>query len=359
MSIEKELSKLKSEIDKELENFFDLKIRQIRDQKKPPELLKMTENLKTFILNSGKRIRPILFYYGYIISGGRKKKYKIIKTAISVELIHSYLIIHDDIIDQDNFRHGNFSIHYKYEREYNTNKPIVSNAKHLGVSMAIIIGDLAAVFGYEILNSSDFDNSLKVKAVDKLNRIVSDTTIGQALDLILEISEYADPNDISEMQRYKTAKYTIEGPLHLGAILAGANKNFLRSLSRFAIPIGIAFQIQDDIIGIFGSRKKTGKSVGADIKEGKKTLLITKALEKANSKQKAVLNSALGNRNITAKEINQVRNIIKDTGSLEFSRRKAERLIKISKKHIKKANIKDKYKEFLISLADFVAKREY
>ena len=357
MPIEDCLFDLKNKVNKELELFFDNKIKQIKDQKKSDELLEMTESLRDFVLRFGKRIRPILFYCGYTIAGGEDKE-KILKTAISIELVHSYLLIHDDIIDQDDFRHGDFSMHHSCAKKAENNFKN-TDSKHFGISMAIVIGDLASTFGYEILTSSNFPITLKIKAIEKLNQIISNTIAGEALDVIL--AEYPDIkiDRIIEMQKYKTAKYTIEGPLHLGAVLAGADEKFLEAISRFSIPLGIAFQIQDDIIGIFGNEKKIGKPVGSDIKEGKKTLLIAKALEKASAEQKNIILSVLGNKKISFDEIENVRKIIKETGSLEYSKAETEKLIKLSKKNLEEIKISGKCREFLSDLADFTIKREY
>ncbi len=355
MPIEDHLDSLKNKVDEELKVFFDNKIKQIKNQKKPDELLEMTENVKDFILRSGKRIRPILFYCGYIIAGGKDRE-KILKAAISVELIHSFLLIHDDIIDQDNFRHGGLSMHCSYKNKYkNKNK----NSKHFEISMAIIVGDLAYNFGYEILAESNFSSDLKIKTIRKMNQIISNTASGEAADVELSVNSNFDTDKIIEMQKYKTAKYTIEGPLHLGAVLAGADEKFLKNISKFAIPLGIAFQIQDDIIGVFGDEQKIGKPVGSDIEEGKKTLLIAKAIEQADNEQKEILINLLGNAKINLKEIEKVREIIIKTGSLEHSQKIAGELIKTSKKRLEEMKILSQHQGFLNDLADFIVGREH
>ena len=357
MNINDHLAELKKQIETELGSFFKLKIGRAKVDNKPEELIEMIENLKNFTLNSGKRIRPILFYFGYILAGG-KNKTEALKTSIAIELAHSYLLIHDDIIDQDDIRRGDLSMHYKYEKEHKS-RVKNSNLKHFGISMGIIVGDLASTFGYEILINSDFSLDLKIKAISKLNYIIANTIAGEALDVILAEYPNVKIDRVFEMQKYKTAKYTIEGPLHLGAILAGADEKFLESLSKFAVPVGIAFQIQDDIIGIFGDEKKIGKPVGSDIKEGKKTFLISKAMEKADDDQKNILNSALGNENISIEDVDKVRNIIIKTGSLEFSKAKAQELINDAKKSLNDSDISEENKKFLCDLADFIAGREY
>ena len=400
MPIEDHLIKLKNEVERELNEFFDDKIKQAEKQEKPKEFLEMVKNLKRFTLSGGKRIRPILFYYGYLIAGGEKRE-DIIKAAISIELIHSYLLIHDDIIDKDDFRHNDLTMHCQYEKEYKNKsgknnsrtsslsprcslsaedcsdlrvfssqssaerlrrgdkREEVLNSKHFGASMAIITGDLMSSLGYEILIRSDFPPNLKIKAVEKLNQIILNTITGEAMDVVLAEYPNANTSDVLKMQRYKTAKYTIEGPLHLGAILAGANEKFLKSISEFAIPLGIAFQIQDDIIGVFGNEKRIGKLVGADIKEGKKTLLSVKVFERANREQLKILSESFGNKNINLSEVNAVREIIKKTGSLEYSLEKVDSLIKLSKKHFEEMKIPEKHKKRLLRLADFMAERKF
>lgn len=357
MNINNYLAELKKQIDAELGIFFELKMKQAKNENKPAELAEMIKNLKKFTLNSGKRIRPILFYSGYVLVGG-KDKTEALKTSIAIELIHSYLLIHDDIIDQDDIRHGDLSMHYKYEKSF-ADKLEEKNLKHFGASMAIIVGDLASTFGYEILTDSDFSIDLKIKAIGRLNYIIANTIAGEALDVILVEYPNVKVDKIFEMQKYKTAKYTIEGPLHLGAILAGADEKFLKSLSKFAVPVGAAFQIQDDIIGIFGDEKKIGKPVGSDIKEGKKTFLISKALEKADEKQKKMLNRALGNKNVSIEDIDGVRDIIVKTGSLEFSKAEAQKLINSAKQSLEGLNISKENKKFLSGLADFIVKRNH
>jgi len=367
MLIKYSLVELRDKIEKELNEFFDNKIEQAKNQKKPEEFLEMVKNLKRFTLSGGKRIRPILFYYGYLVAGGKKEK-DIFEASISIELIHSYLLIHDDIIDEDDFRRHKLSMHCIYEKKYKDesgnnyrkryfNSLNKNGTKHFGVSMAIVTGDLASSLGYEILNHSNFSDDLKIKAIKKLNRIVSSTITGEVMDVVLASRLDASLNDVVRMQEYKTAKYTIEGPLHLGAILAGADESFLKSISKFAIPLGIAFQIRDDIVGVFESEKKTGKSVGADIKEGKKTLLLIKAFERADKEQLKILSESFGNKNINLNEINAVREIIKKTGSLEYSLEKIDNLVKLSKTHLEKMKISGNDKECLLELADFIAKR--
>ena len=357
MQIDDHLGVFKKRIDGEIEEYFKIKTNEIKSNGNQENILYITENLKKFILSAGKRIRPILFYFGYIIAGGEKKS-DALKTSVAVELIHSYLLIHDDIIDRDDFRHENHSMHYVCT-EYFQKRFSNVDSKHLGTSMAILVGDISSTYGYEVLTNSEFSVDLKMKALERMNKIISNTIIGESLDVMLAECTNVKEEKILEMQKYKTAKYTIEGPLHLGAILAGADEIFLNEISEFAIPMGIAFQIRDDIIGVFGNRDKTGKPVGSDLKEGKKTLLIAKALENANEDDRKFLMSVLGNENIDFEEIEKARKIIIDTGSLKYSEDKAEELISIVKQKLDLLNISNEEKGFLIGLSDYIVKRDH
>ncbi|MBZ9571905.1 polyprenyl synthetase family protein [Patescibacteria group bacterium] len=352
MEIKRELDYLKKEIDERLKLYFEKKIKETK--KISPIISKMVADIGEFILRGGKRIRPIFFHYGYLAAGGKNKK-EILDASLSIEIIHNYILIHDDIIDRDEFRRGKPTIHQKYKKIY---RKISKEAKHLGISAGIVTGDLTSLFGYEILTKSKFPESLKLKALERLSQILIDVFIGEILDVFLGISRQLKKDEIFKILEYKTARYTIEGPLHLGAILAGADQRLLKELTDYAIPLGIAFQIQDDILGIFGDKKKTGKPLGSDLKEGKQTLLIFKAKKSTNQKQRKIIDRALGNPHLTKNQLEKVREIIIKTGSLNFSQNLAKELVLKSKTSIRKSIFPFLVKEFLIGISDYIIERE-
>jgi len=354
VDIQRILSSFKEKINIEIESHLDKAI------KKASQKDVLTANalryVKKFTLTGGKRLRAALMYYGYLAVEGKERK-KMLRTAVSIELIHIFLLIHDDIIDNDKKRHGVDTINFKYQK---IGKKISSQSDygHFGNSMAIIIGDMVGAMGSQIIFDSKFDTKLVFKALTKLQEIISMTAIGQSKDTYLEYTGKATEKDILEMYEHKTAKYTIEGPLHLGASLGGASDKILENFSNYAIPIGIAFQIQDDILGIFGSEKKTGKSVGSDIEEGKQTILVIKAREKSNSRQRKQIDDILGKGNITSKDIEKFQRIIKETGSLDYAVGLARKLINRGKKNIDKISINKEAKDFLDGIADYMVQRE-
>lgn len=349
-----ELQVFKKELDREIEKYLDLAIKETsRLDKLVTESLKY---VKKVILSGGKRLRPAFMYYGYLASGGKDIR-RMLRTSMGIEFIHMFLLIHDDIMDRDNERHGLDSVHYWFSKKGRT--IFKSNDfQHFGNSMAIIIGDMVGAMGNQVIFDSGFDPDKVMKALSKLQSIISRTVIGQSQDIYIEYKRKATEDQIMKMYENKTAKYTVEGPLHLGAILGGASEKTLGYLSDYAIPLGIAFQIQDDILGIFGSEEKLGKKVGSDIKEGKQTILVAKAKENGKASQIKELDYLLGNKKISQLEIERFKSIIRETGSLDYAVKLSRDFVEKAKNGLESADIDREAKKFLAGIADYMIKRE-
>lgn len=349
-------------IEKELTNYFKKELKNIFGvSKKEKELNKnILKHIMEHNLRPAKRLRGSFIYYGYRLFKNDKES-EIKKVAMSIELIHTALLMHDDFMDQDDTRRGKPTSH-EYYKNYHIKNKFRFSSQHYGESMAVTVGDTALMLGFEILGKSNFDPNLKINALNRTFRGITNTTYGQTFDITLEGKGVAAEKDITDLHLAKTAIYTYENPLHIGAILAGANKSDLEILSKYAIPAGVGFQLQDDILGLFGNPEKTGKPAHSDLRQGKMTLLITKALENANKIQKKKLLDVWGNRNLTEKDAEDIRKIVIDTGSLEYSK-------KISIKWAKKAQLaipemkKRKWNEesvnYLDGIAQYMVERDY
>ncbi|MBW2977830.1 polyprenyl synthetase family protein [Candidatus Woesearchaeota archaeon] len=347
------LDNYKQLVNKELDLFFKDKLE--KADQIDPSSKQMIELLREFTMRGGKRLRAALVYHGYKCFSNKNLK-EIIKASMTMELIQSYLLIHDDIIDNDDLRRNGPTLHISYKniakRKY---KKIDSN--HFGISMAILAGDICAAFANEIIAKLKIKEKYKTPALSVLNHSVHHVIYGQALDILSELRTITN-KDIEKIHRLKTATYTIESPLKIGALLAGAKQKHLNILSRYAILLGKAFQIKDDILGMFGEKQKVGKPVDSDLKEGKKNLLILKALENATPAQKQQIQEALGNPDLTKNQLNQVRAIIIKTGSLSYSQNLAKKLVQKAKSAIKSAKLKPEGKKFLFKIADYIEQRE-
>ncbi|MAF20175.1 MAG: hypothetical protein CMI55_00645 [Parcubacteria group bacterium] len=333
----------------ELEKFFNKKIKE--SSRLFPQAVETIKILRDINVGGGKRIRPILINIGYALAGGKDKK-AILETCPCIELIHNWFLIHDDIIDRDELRRGRPSLYKFYQKKMKDN--------HAGISLAIIAGDIGAALGYWLLVNSKFQEKFRTKALNIFYQTVVDTCHGEMLEVFIkDDKDKLKEKDILNVCEYKTAYYTFANPLKIGAALAGADDRFLKQIERFALPIGSAFQIRDDILGLFASQKKLGKPIVSDIEENQPNLLIFKTLALANLKARQEFKKYLGKKNLSREEIQRVRKIVRQSGSLEYCQNKAENLVNEAKLSIRKIQAPQKEKDFLLSLADYMIERVF
>ena len=349
------LAQYQKQINERLAFYFDKKIEEA--SRISNYTREVVANAKEYTLRGGKRLRPIFCIYGYKCLSDTNSE-AIIEAAISLELMQSSLLVHDDIMDEDELRRGKQTFHIvckaMCERQFGKNK-----SHRFGENIAIVAGDLLEAYGEEVLAKSSFKSEYVKKALAKYAEIVKNVGYGQILDITAERKGSFTEDEILTIHKLKTASYTIEGPLHIGALLAGAKEADLQILSDYGIPLGLAFQIQDDILGLFGSEEKMGKPVGSDIREGKKTLLILHALERCTEDEKEFIAKALGNERVTVEEIDAVRDIVRKTGSLDYSKKLVGEMTDKAVQAIKPSDFRTEAKDSLINIADFIGNREY
>ncbi|PID52364.1 MAG: polyprenyl synthetase [Candidatus Moraniibacteriota bacterium] len=354
MDFKKELSTLKSEIDHEIEIYLDGAIKEA--EKTDAFVTAIFKYFKKTILSGGKRIRPIMMYWGYVGAGGNDRQ-EIIRASISIELIHAFLLMHDDIIDRDDLRRGKKTIHAKY-RDFHKRFMIGDDSEHFGTSVGIISGDLIYSLGNQVLFSSQFEPRLIISALNKMQDIVGLTCVGEMQDIYMEYSDNVKEKDILKMYENKTARYTFDGPLKLGAMLAGAGDELCDELTRFAIPLGIAFQIHDDILGVFGNERKTGKPVGSDIAEGKKTVLVSRAYKKATEVQRRVLDELLGKKDISRSDVKRFQNVLVESGAKKEVELYVESLLTEARGVLAQLKLKNNAVDFLEELILYLSNRK-
>lgn len=346
----------KSKVDVELEKYLTRKVKQFSEIS--PFAENFMKDLAEFTLRGGKRFRPILMYYAYKLLGGTDD-YAIRKISIFLELIQSFLLIHDDIMDRALLRRGETTIHKMYE-QYSKDQAFNDDV-HFGTTMGILSGDLANQLAFEIIGESNFPLENKDKLFTLVSQEISKVCFGQIHDILLNYN-YPDnysEEDIIKVHFYKTATYTYELPLFAGAILAGADKKELKILEEYAVPSGIAFQIRDDILGVFGEVGETGKDIKGDLIEGKKTLLVTEAYKNANEEQKNILARCIGKKDLSDIEADQVRQVFENTGALIYSIAECQRQVNMAKEALTKLSRKqDEAYSFLMGIADYMVVRK-
>lgn len=295
----------------------------------------------------GKNLRGALTMLGYQMVGGNNLE-TILPISCAIQLFHNFLLVHDDIIDKDTVRRNKPTIHTIGSLQY---------GEHFGISRAISIGDLGALLAFKLMINSRIDSSLLLKALLSLDNFLINTIYGELMDIEFDVKEKIIWDDIYKIRLYKTAYYTIVMPLTVGAILGKTSQKSLLNIRKFGELLGIVFQLADDVLGIYGDFKKTGKSNDSDIKEGKKTLLYAKAFELSAEKDKQYLLKYYGLPGVNSQQIEKVRNIIKSSGSLGYSLNTIKRLASKSKKVIPRLTTINNYQQLLNQLVDFVVQR--
>ncbi len=345
------LSDFKKRFDPILFEFFAQEIEQAYSLR--PELVDFLKVGAEFAAQGGKRLRPAFLFYGYKAAGGIEEE-AVIRSSISVELVHTGALIHDDIMDHSELRRGKATVH----------KVLASKLgdEQVGGSVAIITGDtIFALAGKALFQ---FQNSERiVPARQLLDEMCLEINLGQCLDVLGNQMRTLDRDWIMKVMEFKTARYTVEKPLLIGAKLGGATPEIFQALSRYGIPLGIAFQIQDDILGMFGDEEKVGKPVDSDLKEGKKTLLVLRTFEKLTQDERVGdierFRNILGNSGLTKADYRWVQDLMAETGVLVYSRELAGALISQAKAAIAGVQMENESKEYLLGIADFMLQREY
>jgi len=343
-------SQLKKKVDKELASFLFYVNCRYQLHKTSPLLFSA---MKHFILGKGKRIRPILFIIGYK-GFSRKNPKNLYRSALAVELLHDFLLVHDDIVDNSDMRRGKASMHKLFNQKLKGRKNITFGGKEL----AMITGDIMYAIAIESFLCIHTKPERKIKALAKFIEATCYTGCGEFIELLYSSENVKNihKNQILKIYDYKTAYYTFIAPLTTGAILAGAPDKEIAKLFRYGFCLGRAFQINDDILGVFGIQKKTGKPGNSDLQESKKTLLIWYAYNHADKKQKSYLKNILNKGRITQKDLALIRNIIKDTGSLAYAKLQVKNLIRESEDILQKSKIESGYRKALLNYTNRLLK---
>ena len=243
------------------------------------EPLAIAMALSSLVRRGGKRLRPALLT-ATAIACGRTIDRTVVDAGCAWELLQAYFLVHDDWMDGDTTRRGGPTAHVTLAARHGD--------AHLGASLAVLAGDLGSALAHRVIAESD----APVEALVTFARVHEDVVLGQALDLTLSAHDLAA---VERMHALKTASYTTRGPVAMGALLAGASSDTRAQLDAFATPLGIAFQLRDDLLGAFGSEAETGKPVGSDLRSGKRTALIAEALARTDDRGALERSLAEGN----------------------------------------------------------------
>jgi len=293
------IERIRKNIDKSLVSFLDTVKKDYKLHLVSPLLFK---SIREFTLREGKRIRPLLLILTYkaYVPLSKKISRKLYNASTCMEFLHNFMLIHDDIIDRSNLRRGKLTMHKILAHTVKNQNP-----DRLGIDLGIIAGDIVYALAIDAFLSIDAPAQRKEQALKYFIQTAAFTAMGEFIDTVSGVKPVTDVDEKEVFLNYtlKTARYTFDCPMVTGAILAGAKPPEIKKISRFGILIGQAFQIQDDIIGIFETEANIGKSILSDLEEGKKTILVVHAFRTLGSHARAEFLKIFAKKTKTLKDL--------------------------------------------------------
>lgn len=280
-----------------------------------PELAPFIDAATDFVAG-GKRLRPEFCHAGWCAAGGDPTDPGIFAAAAAFEWLQGSALVHDDLMDESDTRRGNPSIHRHFERRH-LDSGGIGNAAQFGRSVAVLLGDLMLSWADESLRAAAVQSPIVEANLARgfafFDRCKTEVVAGQYLDVAGQTHTEFSAAEAMRVVRFKSAKYTVERPLHVGAALAGADADLITALSSFGLPLGEAFQLRDDMLGVFGDPDITGKPAGDDLRDGKRTVLIARTAERTDATGLRLLEQGLGND----QHIAELRELITSTGAAD------------------------------------------
>lgn len=306
------LESVRAPVDELLAEFLKQRVAELADL--DPGLTAVGAEVADLVATGGKHLRPAFVYWGHRATGADHND-AVLRPAAAVQLLHTFALLHDDVMDRSPERRGRPSA-YTSLASVHTRQGLSGDADWFGVGGAILAGDLAFVWADQLLDTTP----LPAGVLDDARRIFTTLRVevmaGQFLDLRLAGLPTASVEDALRVALLKSGRYTVTRPLQMGAAMGGGGPQLHESLGDYGDAVGVAFQLRDDVLGVFGDPESTGKGDLDDLREGKRTVLMLKTLERATPGQRAELDRLLGHRGLTPDDAATVRDIIVDTGAL-------------------------------------------
>jgi len=314
------------------------------------DLVEPLTALRDLVAAGGKRLRPAFCHWAYVGAGGDPGASVVVDAGAALELLHTFALVHDDVMDGSDRRRGQPAVHRRFIADHGSAR-WRGEARRFGEGAAILVGDFAFVYADMLFASAP------VEARPVFDELRIELCVGQYLDLVGTAGGSSDPVRAERIERYKSGKYTVERPLHLGAALAGQLDRLAAPLSAVGLPLGQAFQMRDDLLGVFGDASVTGKPVGDDLREGKLTPLVAVAAAKADASAAGVL-ARVGSVDLSPAEVEAIQSVLVETGARDAVERSIEMLVDEALAALADAPLTADARDALEELATFVAWRD-
>ncbi len=312
------------------------------------------DRLRSFTVQGGKRLRPAFCHLGNAAAGGEAGDLQVLDAGAALELLHVFALIHDDVMDGSVLRLGEPTIHHHFAEVHGAGD-WAGECRRFGEGVAVLVGDLALVLADRLLTGAPR------AAWDVYNELRVELVMGQILDVSFAANRAADPATSRKISLFKSAKYTVERPLHLGAALAGRLDDLSSAFTGFGLPVGEAFQLRDDVLGAFGDEAVLGKPVGDDFREGKPTRLVLHAIDVAERQQlRPALRvlSHLGDPALTPAQVVEIQEVIEATGARTAVEQRIDDLLGEAIDALATADLEADARNDLIDLAVYCIRRD-
>lgn len=326
----------------------------------PPFIQESITLLEDFA-RGGKRMRGALLMLGFTLANrdGLRYSQEAVKASIAYEMLHACLLVHDDIMDRDRTRRGRDALHVALAKQA-TAWGLSGSPQHYGMAMALNTGDFGVFLALKLISSLAIrPERVITRAFQKLTEVFAKTAHGQALDITLQRQPDATEAEVMAIYEYKTAWYSVAGPLEIGAILADADDALVARLHDFAIPLGMAFQLEDDLLGLFGDFRTLGKPIGSDLREGKKTLVLARLLEMTPAADREFVRRLIGRRNLSRRDLDRIREMARRSGTLDYCTDVGQELVGAGKRHIPLITDDREMQDTLSNFADYMMERQW
>jgi len=348
------LTSVRSAVEEELAIFLNFESAYLNSIS--TELSPVSDALSAVLLDSGKRLRPLFAYAGFTAAGGSLEK-PVVRAMAALELLQACALIHDDLMDGSDTRRGKPSIHRHFE-SIHVQDELDGFAPQYGLSAAVLLGDLALVWSDQMINSAGLTTEQFARVFPYYNEMRVELMAGQFLDIHEQTQKTTSVDRSMKIARYKSGKYTIERPLHLGAAMTSSPlPELFAALSAYGLPLGEAFQLRDDLLGVFGDPSVTGKPAGDDLREGKRTVLIAMTNDRQSEAQREIARKHFGKPDLDAQGVEILREIIESTGARAELEATIERLTEQALTAAQSAVFTQDGNAMLVELANIATKR--
>jgi geranylgeranyl diphosphate synthase type I len=318
-------------------------------------LAPLADELRAFVTVGGKRIRPALLLLGYRAAGADDLD-DVTGPALALELLHTCALLHDDIIDAAPTRRGRETTHLRFAREHRE-AGWAGDSAAFGEAVAILLGDLAFVQADELFLGARVPAERLLEGLRLFTVLREEVMAGQYVDLHAATARVTSRELALAVATYKSGRYSVARPLEIGAVLAGAPDELVTGLTRVGGPLGRAFQVRDDLLGVFGDEHETGKSVGGDLAEGKRTLLVAETAARLGGDDLATFERLLGDPDLDADGAATLRDLMRRSGGLEATAAYVEEAVREARTELAGLHVPDDVAAALAGMADFIRDR--